>query len=519
MKNMINVKGLSVLCVLMLVFGLNSAGAAVSKEEPFFSIGTDFLVIKAQDYHPQLNVLFNNTNIYIDTDNDGTHNYHFTRNAVDTFDFSALSLPSPVTVGARIHTDKPVEYWQQLYYYHYYYNGYSYYYYTSVPTLNAQGSSYFVPAGIWYVVASGDIVINIDINNDGSLDNSTNVSKLKRGEINVPTNFSRIYSDKPFYLYDSYTIVGPSGTDFNIQWNTIKKLVVTEDNTTVEADINNDAINDWQSVYNKGVYTNLNFDYGVRIHSNRPIVVFTQLSSDISAYSTPSNRTGSDVWSKFTDDTYAYIIGIYDNTTYYLDKVAENDVNPDYNYTINHGEKKSLPNVGKTHVWGNKPFIQLYNMDIAQYYISYNIYPYSTISATQNPTQIYIGANELITMDIRAFNPFANTTINNVTLTASFPDSFSMPDGNVTLNIEKRYLRNDTLIASDTLTLTPSNASGNYIFAMSNADSAIFDSLDSMQYYDINYQIVTPYATGNYEFAPVQLGYSAETWNLPEVTG
>jgi len=59
-----------------------SVSAAVPKEDPFFSIGEDFLVIKAQDYHPQLNILFDNTNIYIDTDNDGTWNYHYTRNMV-----------------------------------------------------------------------------------------------------------------------------------------------------------------------------------------------------------------------------------------------------------------------------------------------------------------------------------------------------------------------------------------------------------------------------------------------------
>jgi hypothetical protein len=119
-------------------------------------------------------------------------------------------------------------------------------------------------------------------------------------------------------------------------------------------------------------------------------------------------------------------------------------------------------------------------------------------------------------MQVNVFNPFANDDAVNLTVTISFPDSFSMTDGNVTLNVEKRYLRNDTVISSDTLTMTPVNTGSKYVFTVSNADSSLFDSLDAMQYVDIKYRIITPSTIGTYDFDPVNVEYLSETWNMPQ---
>jgi len=385
-------------------------------------------------------------------------------------------------------------------------------------------SNYFVYAGTWYIVASDDITINVDINNDGSVDSLVNVSKLNRGQISVSSGFARVYSDKPFYLYNSYTVVGPSETDFNIPWSEVEKLVITEDNTTVKADITNDGIYDWSQMYNKDVYVNINFDEGTRIHSDKPIVVFTSSWHNIPFYVPPSNMVGSDLWSK-SSGTYAYISGMYDNTTYYLDRVLDNDLNPDYTYTIDYGETKSLPSSGKVHIWGDKPFIETYrdpyhDGSCYEYYgYYYSIYPYSSISSTTYNLHKYLGANEITPIKAGIFNPFANTSIYNVSITVPFPDSFSMPLGtSIELNAKKRYLRNDTMIENEIITLTPSHIAGNYVFTVSNNDSQLFNSLDSMQYYDMEYQLITPSITGEYKFDSVSVEYTAKTWNLPEVS-
>ncbi|MCK4613318.1 MAG: hypothetical protein KAU14_00825, partial [Thermoplasmata archaeon] len=46
---------------------IHGTSHTVPKDDPFFSVGCDFIVIKADDRDPELLVLFNNTRIYIDT--------------------------------------------------------------------------------------------------------------------------------------------------------------------------------------------------------------------------------------------------------------------------------------------------------------------------------------------------------------------------------------------------------------------------------------------------------------------
>jgi len=393
-----------------------------------------------------------------------------------------------------------------------------------VPPLISVVPDYYVYDGTWYAVASEDIMVNVDINNNDSVDNTVSISKLTRGSINIPSDkIARIYSDRPFYLYNVDSIVGPAGTDFNIAWSKIEKIVVTEDNTTVKADTNNNGIYDWFQSYNKGITSSLDFGEGSRIHSDKPIVVFSSYtcSSDNrkgTSYAPPSNTLGSDLWSK-TSDQQEDITGMYDNTTCYLDNVTENDLNPDYTFTINSNETKSPPISSKTHIWADKPLMETYlyyhhpHPQIHNCYI-YNPYPYSSISATQHSSQVYLGANELTTMQIRVFNPFANTSIYNVSSTVSFPENFSMPSNTTT--IKKLFLRNDILIEETSITVNPSKIGANYVFTVSN--STILNSLEPMQYYQIEYSLVTPSAIGDYKFEPLQLSYLAETWNLPSAS-
>ncbi len=508
-----NKTALFIVCGI-LIFAMNFVSAAVPEEDPFFSIGTDFLEIEYDDNDPTINVLFNNTNIYFDAENDGVWDYKYTRNAGDT-----LTISSPVagviSPGARIHSDKPVEYYQQIYYYYYsvsggYYRHY-HHYFTTVPPITSLKNNYYVYEGSWYLVVPEDTTINVDVDNNGSIDNSLNISKRTRETIAIPAgHFARVYSDLPFYLYNSHTVACPDGVDFYIPWESVN-IIITKNSTNILVDINNDGHYDQNLTYNAGVYGTFTFNRGAHIHTNKSITVF--ISKGITMCVPPSTHIGSDLWSK-TDGTYSYITGLFENTTYHLDEVIENDLNPEYNYSINANTQNSLPGSGRVHIWGDKPLMETYYYYCCDYR---GIAPYTSISSTTYSIQKYLGANELTTMQVRIFNPFANTSISNVNATISFPDDFSIPLGTtIEVNIEKRYIRNDTVIGTDTVTVTPANIGSNYEFTISNTDTNLFNNLDSMQYYDIEYQIKTPAVIGSYTFDPVEVNYDAETWNMPE---
>ncbi len=504
--------GVSVLCLLFL--GINSVNAAVSKEDPYHTVGTDFLVINyGSGYDPVLYVIFNNTQVYVDIENDGIWELQVVKNAGESL---VVSIPTQsLRYGTRIHTDKPVINMQNFYY------GYSYY---STPPISSLRSSYYVYGGAWYAVVPENAVINVDNNDDGTVDSSINATSMTLNSVSV-SNFARVFSDKSFYLY-YYTFAAQGGTDFYLPWATVRRIIVTQNNTEVKVDTNNDGFYDGGTVtWNKGDITSfsgLTFKEGAHMRSDKPIVVYLYHGSNSDSYTyplQPSDKIGNDMWS-IGSGSYYYITGLFnnltsmaDNTTYYVDRATENDLIPNSADTVNSNQYKSLPDLGMVHIWANMPFMESYynNYYYYGYYYYYYLFPYSTISATQYGTQKYLGANEITTIQLRVFNPFANTTALNVSLTARFPSNFSMPDGNnVTLNIERRYLRNDTLIETSDVVLTPSLSGGNYVFNLS------LDFLDPMQYYNIGYELVTPSDVGSFRFDPVALDFEAETWNMPQ---
>lgn len=495
---------------LILLLTLPSiASAEVSKQDPFATIGEDFLVVAKESYNPELYVLFDNTTIYIDIEDDGVWEEKVVRNAGQKY---TVSIPTqPLFYGTRIHTDKPVLYWQRM----------NSWIQEVVPPISSLRSEYYAFDGRWYAVVVENATIYVDNNDDGTIDNTIDATKLRR--VSVPVNnFARVFSDKPFYLYySSNTFAGQKGTDFYIQWNELNRIIVLENNTVLKIDRNNDGYYDEEHTLNKGVVTNFagfTLANGAHIWTDKPIVIFCKRGGYGQIYYVPpSNMLGNDAWSPDSNNYYRITglfgeeTGLYVNTTYYIDKATENDLIPNAVSTVNKNEYKGLPNLGRVHVWGNMPFC-------LSYYYSYYYYriPYSSISVTTYGTQKVLGANELTEIYVRVFNPFANTTATNLSLTIPIPLNFSLPNGNsLEFTIEKRFLRNDTVISSDTVTLTPT-IEENYIFKINKSVTSLLNSLEPMTYLDIRYSVVTPSEYGSYRFDPVSLKYDALTWNMPQ---
>ena len=488
----------------------------MSEEDPFATIGEDFLVVGKESYAPVLYILFDNTHIYIDIEDDGVWEEHIVRNAGSSY---TVSIPTrTILYGTRIHTDKPVIYWQQL----------SSSAYDVIPPIGTLRTSYYVYGGTWYVVVPENTTINVDNNDDGIIDSSINATPLTRNSISA-SNFARVFADKPFYLYCSYTLATQSGTDFYLPWNKIYRLIVTENNTLLKVDIDNDGHYDEEHTLNKGVVTNFagfTFNHGAHIWTDKPVAIFSgrYWGGWGHYYWTPyrvlpSNMIGNDMWSPGSG-SYYYITGffkedtgLYSNTTYYIDKVTDNDLVPDATDVVNANQYKSLPSLGMIHIWGNMPFYESYRCGS-------NIYgtiPYSSITATTHGTQKVLGANESTEIYVRVFNPFATTTANNLSITVPIPKNFSLHDGSsLTLNIEKRFLRNDTVIANDTIVVSPTNTGENFVFTITKTNTSLLSSLEPMTYYDIRYQVITPPEYGSYRFEPVSLSFDAETWNMPQ---
>lgn len=499
-------KKINALLLGIFILGtVNFVNAAVPKEEPLSTIGGDFLVIR-YDYRPVLYTLFDSTNIYVDIENDGVWELQIVKNAGESFEVYILT--QSITYGTRIHTDKPVICQQRFYS-----NTYN-----PIPPISSLRSSYYAYGGTWYAIAQENLSIYVDNNDDGTIDTTIDATPLKRNSIPV-SNFAKVFANKPFYLYNEYVFAAQTGTDFYLPRSTVRKIIVTQNNTEVKVDKDNDGHYDGGTVtWNKGAITEfsgLTFTNGAHIRSDKPIAIYLYFYSNDDRYAypiEPSDMLGNDMWSYNSGigwqitGFFNNATGIASNTTYYIDRVIENDLIPNSVDTVNSNQVKELPNLGYIHTWANMPFIEYYD------YSSYHyVLPYSSITATQYGTQKYLGANELTTIRIGIFNPFANTTIADVNVTASFPENFSIPIGDdITLNIEKRYLRNDIVIESSTVIVTPSLENGDYVFRIS------LNTLEPMRYYNIEYQIVTPSEVGSFHFNPVKLDYEAETWNMPQ---
>ncbi len=505
------------LIVLFLIASISVASAEVSKEDPYFGVGSEFLVIGTGN--PEIFTLFDNTNIYLDNNNDGIWDYQFQGNGGES---QVLNPPWSVNGGARIQADKPVMHKQLIY--EYLCNDWPWcktIYYTTVPPLNNLRSEYYIFSlgDNWNVVAPQDTIINIDINADGTIDKTLNVGRGKVNSSSVPNNqYARIYSEsgKKFSLYGRYALAGPIGTDFYTNLGSIKALV-TEDNTRVNIDMNNDLAYDETYTLSKGAH-DIDAISGAHINSNKPIAVYSKFQNFFPIMT--SGMLNNDLWGE-SGNLYRIIglfnnaSGLFDNTTYNIDFQTQNDLVSNFTGQIPSNVENSLPNMGNVHLWSDMPlnYFYKYSSQYQNYFLP--SYSYSRIYPVTFPEEKYIGLEDSLTINARVFNPFAETTATVFSAKLKFNKLFAFP-AVFKAEVNKKNLNTDAIIATDTVTKVPVLINGRYEFVISNSDSSLLDSLGPFEYYEIKYNLISPLTYGFYDFEPVEITYTAPTWNMPQ---
>lgn len=497
----------------------------VPEEDPFFSVGCDFLVIKAEAYKPYIQILFDSTIIYIDTNNDQIYDHMLPDNKGGVELDLENELSNSLNVGSRIHTNKPVAYLQDF--------GWGNLYVPSIDNLKNEYYIYKIGDGEYHhITVPEKSTIYVDENFDGTVDQEITVLPLTKESFEISANWAQIYSSKPFYLYshkgkNGAAIIGPPGEDYYLpQGGYINHLIISYASTNISVDNNNDGNYDEYIEEGKGIHGPYNYNSGAHIHSSAPITIYYALDWDSDTneptYLLPSNMLGSDLWGKFDRDNRNYITGFFSNTTYYVDYAKDNNLIPDNtgenDKNVGANEVKKLERYDVIypdnicHMWGSKPFYVDWRVS-TQKSVSH---AYSYILSTTYHEPNELGLNETVKMNVRVFNPFATTEINNISMTIKIDDQFKL-SGDITLEITIKKLHLDTDFEKDTetITVTPTNENNLYTFTLSKDNSTIFESLSFFEYYDIDYEIITPEDPANYAFEPVEVSYDASTWDLP----
>jgi len=492
----------------------------VTQETPFFGLGSEYFFDEGD-----VTAVFNNTIVYSDVNNDGIYTEFYELQAGDSI---TIQTPYP---GSRVFANKPII-CKKLFYTEYYseydhirdYNEYCF-----VPPVETLKNEYYLPANTWLLSSPENTTVFVDYHNDGSIDNEIIVSILSKSVTTTSYN-SRIFSSKPFCVYhqDWRTFVGISSNDFYTLYQDIR-LYILENNTEIKFDYNNDGIYD--EYYNKNRSSmSITCSNGTHIHSDKNILIFYRPllgpsgSNNFYYYLMPSTMMGNDMFIPSGKRFSPKATSCFSNTTIYFDSITSNDLCPESEITVDSNQITVLSSY--THFWSTKPFLAFSHY---QYYASgsyggywsrkysghYGIMPNSYIHAIQLHEPNEIGVNDNIEMEIRVFNTFAETYVNNVTVTASIDDDFSISDGDhLTIDISKKWLQNDTLIDTANFDVYLSHIDNQYVFTVSKSNDSIFNCLEPMKYYSIDYTIQAPSIPVICKFEPVTLEYDASTWIL-----
>ena len=470
-------KILLLVCAIVL---LQSVVAEVPKEDPYISVGSDFLVLPLFSVMPAVELLFDDTTVYLDNENDGTWDYMWTGDRNDWIELNPGI--TALQIGALVHTDKPAILRQMFV------NDY-----LSIPPISSIDNSYFIIEEA-YIVAEKDITVYVDECADGSVDYTHIGRDIGWSNWDSTCDLVRLYSDDPFYISNGYSSVGAlTGTDFYTAFSDHTYILVTEHETEIRLDFNNDDAYDQNYTKNRGIHY-FEMPVGTHIITDKPVSIY----SDATRHIMPTEMIGSDAWSEgFALGLYNEYSGFYKNTTLFEDD--DLDLYLDNTYTVAANQEHCCL---EGHFWSDMPAI---------FYMGSQCYSaYSVIYSTSWPLQKLMGQNQEAYFNVRTFNPFATTTITDVGLKIMIPSNFAIPGG-FSLDIEKKNLMTDVVIDTATISKTPVLNGQYYEVVISNADSTIFNQLSPWEYYDITYTAITPDVYGNYEL-PVETTYTAPTW-------
>lgn len=505
----------------VLLFFLPVASAAVSQDN-FYTVGSDFLVLQnpqntATDL-PMIYVLYDNTNIYFDINNDGAYDYRFNAG------FGGPHIFRPqwdIVQGTRIHADKPVHYVASFYL-----KGYSQFairsYFradkiSAVPPLTGYKSEYLIWGGRWNILSDGASEVYVDEGIDGTIDKTVNNS----GAFVDVAGFARIYSDKPFFAYSDEGFAGVVSKDFYLNEDGLF-VIAKEDGTILKIDYNNDGIPDNSSVLGKGGHY-FDAEKGARVTADKPVAAFGYFKDTYrwmsdTYFSLPTSDSVANEFSVAAKNDFSegvnkgyYLVGLFNGVSAPGQDLGVELYGDDDELLYEIG---SLATGETAHVndggyagHSGAPVLDRYyyyypRAPYVRDYVGHTI-AYKKIYLTAMPKSKFITPGSYATFNVRVFNPFKNVSAGDVSVKFRY-NGLSMQG---VANYRKASLADDTTIESSSKAVYKGSDESGYYF--------IFDyggTLEAETYLDIDFVLLMPNATGRLTLAPAELTYTAETW-------
>lgn len=516
------IKKRGITLVILILINLSTLTYSEVSKDSFFTIGSEFLIIKNPNspnpLQTQIIIIYPNTNIFIDINNDGVDDYHLNYEHKGQY---TLSTIWQITEGSRITSDKPIYYYQTIFSY----NNYSLVpnFINSdkifiIPSVDNYRKEYYIINGSYRFLSKENTIIYIDENIDGTIDKQVYTKNFTTINLN---NFSRVFSNNTFFGYSNDSITSPIGTDFFTSTDKMQ-LIISINNTKLDFDFNMDTNIDNSYTLNKGVY-NFTVIPGTRIISTNNISCFDYYNyitqtADLTKYTklfSPCKRT-SDISNEFfiyvTKKNHS-LIGLFNNESY-------NSQNYSVTLTSLNSEEIVIDNLTSN----NKK-----NIDVSFYSVNaitpiidsleYKessgaspsiIYNYSagSLIAYKKPYLITKSKSKIITpnstmiLSVRLFNPQSTNSLENIEIYIPLSCGLLIKQG--IANYKKESL-NIGLIEENSKVLIEDNINNQIIFRYDN-------SLEGESFLDVDFVFLTPVQTNICSFGKTMVSYKTRTW-------
>lgn len=469
----------------IIIIALMVIGSASGSS--FTAIGMKYLLIEANNSaRGGIFIPFNNTLISVDFADDGLTDKRFFGNSGDLIELNGLDI-TRLAEGGFLYANKPIEYFQRLKYLY------------TVPPFDFIVKEYLLPEGTWHVRSDKRMTLIVDLENKQDIFDSVVIDRLVDSVFTIPAGkFARVYADQPFYVY-SDAIFGPSGDDFFLPTPTVMKFIIAADNTNVKVDLDNNGRIDWSKTFDKGIQRGWPFATGARVTANNPIVIIGRFAQDDYQYILPSDFVKNDIWSKSYGDEVRIITPFKSNVS--IDFVVGNDLKPEESHLTKANGIITMSNSDRAHIFADKKIMEIYS--------DYGMFPYSAISMVEYPIQVRYGTSELVPMEIRLANPFANKSAYNLRLNIKLPPEFSLPlVDRVIITVQRLSLQNDKIIEEGKVRIRPKRYGKRVLLRLDGKDISYLERLDPMSYLSLRFHTVSPKNEGEYAKTQVEFAHS-----------
>jgi hypothetical protein len=480
------------ICVSYSYANLNS--------EPFISaIGCDFLSLSQNITSDRLFavILYNNTEIYVDINNDEIRDFSYFGNEGDLINLILPNKEYP-KAGSKIYSTKPIWLKQILYFYDkidFLGTHSTYEYQTTITPLKNLKKEYVLQHDEFFILSEKDTQIIIGEKKE---DISAHVPKLIY--INSP---QKIVSKHPIYAYSKYGPAQLSSYEYYLDLD-VAKISVLENNTEIFFDYDLDGYYDYNRTYESGQHIEKFIKHGIKLKSINefglsskmssknnnnirfyPVYPKSQLSNEYFTYKTPGDRR----------KVFNYITGISSSNE--LHKTNENMTLSKNIFIIY--EEDGLQQM----VFENPFMIKEYSENVLfEYFFSEsNQNPSADIVFTQFIREKNIFSNSNFTLILRLFNTYKNSNISNVSLIISLSQSFLFNESFV--NAKIKDLINDSILEEIS----------DISFKSQNEVSILLQKLTSQSYIEIEILQKTVKSHGVYALNNVGLSYDADIWS------